>query len=96
MKEEFSVYKGLQKPLVFKAFKGKFIGWGLGSIISGLLLCLIISSTVSLFAGIMVLVVFTGGGLTLTATQQKKGLHSKAKHTGLFIHTTSYHRHDKN
>ena len=26
--EEFAVYKGLQRPLVFKMFKGKFIYYG--------------------------------------------------------------------
>jgi len=96
MKEEFNVYKGLQKPLVFKAFKGKFIGWGLGSILAGLLLFLILSSMVNLPTGIITLITITGGGLSITAMQQKKGLYSRNRYTGIFIQTTNYHRHDQN
>jgi len=32
----YSIYKGLQKPLVYRGFKGKFIGWGIGFLIMGL------------------------------------------------------------
>ena len=96
MKEEFSVYKGLQKPLVFKTFKGKFIGWGLGSILAGLLLCLILSSLINLLTGILTLITISGGGLSITAIQQKKRLHARNRYTGIFIQTTNYHRHDQN
>ena len=39
----YNVYKGLQKPLIFKGFKGKFIYIGGACIISALLLCAIVS-----------------------------------------------------
>ncbi len=96
MVEVFNVYKGLQKPLVFKMFKGKFIYWGLGSIVIGLLLCMAISSTVNLFIGIAALVVITGGGLVLTALNQRKGLSSKSKFIGICILQTLFQKNDQN
>ena len=38
MARRFPIYKGLQKPLVFRGFKGKYIYWGLGSLLAGLVL----------------------------------------------------------
>ena len=95
MKEVFHVYKGLQKPLVFKMFKGQYIYWGMGSIIIGLLLCMIFSSLLNLIAGILAFAIITGGGLGLTANQQKKGLHSKSRHSGTYIHQSNYQKNDK-
>ena len=37
----FKVYKGLQRPLVFKNLKGKFIGWGAAALITSFLLCVL-------------------------------------------------------
>ena len=51
----YNVYKGLQKPLIFKGFKGKFIYIGGACIISALLLCAIVSTLAS----------FMWGGITL-------------------------------
>lgn len=96
MVDGFNVYKGLQKPLVFKMFKGQYIYWGIGSILAGLLLCMIVSSLVNLPSGILLLLFISGGGLGLTANQQRKGLHTKSRHYGVFIHQTSYYKHDKN
>ena len=95
MDGQFNVYKGLQKPLVFKMFRGKYIYWGLGSIVTGLLLCMALSSLINLFAGIIALAVITGGGLALTATQQRKGLHAKNRFPGISIHQSNYKKHDQ-
>ena len=95
MKEVFHVYKGLQKPLVFKMFKGQFIYWGTGAIIVGLLLCMIFTALVNLIAGILLFAITTGGGLSLTAIQQRKGLHSKNGQIGIFIYQSNYQKHDQ-
>ena len=92
MAEAYNVYKGLQKPLVFKMFKGKFIYWGLGSIVIGLLLCMVCSSIFNLIIGILALLIVTGGGLVLTATHQKKGLSSRSKFIGVCILQTLFQR----
>jgi hypothetical protein len=94
MKEAFHVYKGLQKPLVFKMFKGQFIYWGVGSILIGLLLCMILSSLLNMITGIISFAIITGGGLGVTAIQQKKGLHSKNRMNGVFILQSNYQKHD--
>ena len=95
MMEVFHVYKGLQKPLVFKMFRGQFIYWGIGSITLGLLLCMILSSAVHLIVGIISLAIVTGGGLAFTAIRQKKGLHSKKRYNGIFILQANYQKHDQ-
>jgi len=96
MMEVFHVYKGLQKPLVFKMFRGQYIYWGIGSIIIGLLLCMILTSIINLIAGIFSFAILTGGGLAFTAIQQKKGLHSKNRMNGVFILQSNYQKHDQN
>jgi hypothetical protein len=78
MPRKFAVYKGLQKPLVFKGFQGKFIYWGL---VSGALLM----SLVSMWLGAVVLISCILGGLLFTAHKQKGGLHSKRRDTQIFI-----------
>lgn len=34
--ERYPIYKGLEQPLSYRGFKGKFIGWGISSLIGGL------------------------------------------------------------
>ena len=89
--KEYNLYKGLQKPLVFRAFKGKFIYYGLGSIISGLIAAMVVSATTSMLYGIISLILITGGGLTYTAIMQQKGLHSKNVMKGVFMIQHKHH-----
>ena len=85
MKREFNVFKGLQRPLIYKGFKGKFIFWGLGSLLGGLVIGAIISSVVSSFLGIVLGVGMVVGGLYYTAQHQKKGLHSKKRDNRIYV-----------
>lgn len=82
----YNVYKGLQKPLIYKGFKGKYIFWGLGSLVAGLALGAIISSTINTYLGALIGVCSVVGGLLYTAKKQKGGLYTKTKHRGIFIH----------
>ena len=75
----YNVYKGLQKPLIFKGFKGKFIYIGGACIISALLLCAIVSTLASFMWGGITLVIVMFGGLGITSQLQRKGLHRKDK-----------------
>ena len=90
--KEYNLYKGLQKPLVFRAFKGKFIYYGLGSIISGLIAAMVVSATTSMLYGIISLILITGGGLIYTAIMQQKGLHSKNVMKGVFMIQHKHHQ----
>ena len=69
----YPVYRGLQKPLVFKSFRGKYIYWGLGSILTSLLASMIIFSTVNLLSGLLAASLISGFGLGYTAYHQKRG-----------------------
>jgi len=84
--KEYSLYRGLQKPMVFKSFKGKYIYWGVGSIVGGLLSFMVLASVLGLGYGLLSLALITGGGLTLIGLLQKKGLHVKKQEKGIFIY----------
>ena len=85
MPRKFAVYKGLQKPLVFKGFQGKYIYWGLASLLTGLVSGALLMSLVSMWLGAFALVSCMAGGLLFTAHQQKGGLHNKRRDTHIFI-----------
>lgn len=80
----FPIYKGLQKPLIYKGFQGKFIFWGIGSLVIGLVLGGVIGSLTSMMFGGVICIGSIVGGLYFTSLQQKKGLHNKTKHVGVF------------
>jgi hypothetical protein len=69
----FEVYKGLQKPIVFKSFKGKYIYWGVGSILIALIAAMLVSSLVNLFWGLGSMSFILGAGLGFTAYRQQRG-----------------------
>lgn len=84
MGRSFKVYKGLQKPLVYRGFSGKFIYWGIGSLLLGLILGAL---TIALFSKIVGLLALTGciaGGLSYTLSRQKQGLHTKSRASGIY------------
>lgn len=85
MGRKYSVYKGLQKPLVFKGFKGKFIYWGLASLLSGLIFGALTMTLVNMWLGALVLVGSILGGLFYTAGKQKSGLHTKCRTRNIYI-----------
>jgi hypothetical protein len=92
MARHFPIYKGLQKPLIYKGFQGKFIGWGLGFFISGIVLGGLIGSLTSMaFGGIITLFIIVGG-LVFTSQQQKKGLHNKTRYEGVFQFAVDFKR----
>lgn len=97
MGKQFPIYKGLQKPLMYKGFKGKFIGWGIASLVMGLVLGGLIGSlTHMVFGGFLTIGTITGG-LYFTSLQQKKGLHNKTRNQGVFLPPTDLRpfHHDK-
>jgi hypothetical protein len=81
----YAVYKGLQKPLIFKGFKGKFIYWGLGFLLAGLVLGALTMSLINMWLGALVLIGCVVGGLLFTAGKQKGGLHAKSRFNNILI-----------
>tara|TARA_R110000868_G_scaffold411003_2_gene701297 strand:- start:19909 stop:20214 length:306 start_codon:yes stop_codon:yes gene_type:complete len=82
-KESFEVYKGLQKPLVFKTFKGRYIYWMAGGLLGSFILCVILCVLIGYLVGGIALV---GGACAITYivnTKQKTGVHSKTRTKGI-------------
>ncbi len=86
MARQYAVYKGLQKPLVFRGFKGRFIYWGLASLLLGLVAGALTMSLINLWCGALVLAGSILGGLSYTGRSQKKGLYSKSRARGVYVH----------
>jgi hypothetical protein len=89
MAKQFPIYKGLQKPLIYRGFQGKFIGWGVASLIIGVVSGGLIGSLTSMVLGGVITISVMTAGLFITSQQQKKGLHSKTRYIGVFQIATS-------
>lgn len=83
---KYAIYKGLQKPLIYRGFKGKFIYWGIGSLTGGLILGGLIGALTSMYLGGFLTVALISAGLAYTFFRQKDGLHTKTRNTGIIIH----------
>lgn len=93
--KEFNVYKGLQRPLVFKSLKGKFIYWGMACVLFAFMIAVILATVVNAIVGVIGLLVIGLGGLGFINSKQKKGLHSKTKSTGTYIVSPRFKRANK-
>lgn len=81
--ESFEVYKGLQKPLVFKTYKGRYIYWMAGGLFGSFILCVILCVAVGYLYGGIALVGGAVGVVFYVNTKQKGGIHSKTKTKGV-------------
>jgi hypothetical protein len=88
--KSYPVFKGLQKPLTYKGFKGKFIYWGIGCLLGGLILGALTMTMINMFFGVLVLAGTIVGGLFYTAGKQKKGLYTKTTSTGYYIYQAQF------
>lgn len=83
--EKYKIYKGLQRPLVFKIFKGKYIYWALGSIVAGVIVGGAVSMIVSSIAGAIAMVLVAIPLMLYTISRQKEGLYSKTKEDCIYM-----------
>ena len=86
MERTFNVYKGLQRPLVYRGFSGKFIYWALASVLCGLVLGALTIALFSMLFGVLVLAACIAGGMYYTLSEQKRGLHQKSRSKGIIHH----------
>jgi len=88
--KEYVVFKGLQKPLVFKGYKGKFIYWLAGGLIGSFILCIAFTVLFHVVVGVFALI--TGVGLiTLYVNkQQKYGTNKKEIKKGIVFIDSSF------
>ncbi|MGI8633844.1 MAG: hypothetical protein ACR2KZ_00430 [Segetibacter sp.] len=91
MAKEYQIYKGLQRPLVFKMFKGRFIYWALGSLVGGIVAGIAIGATVSSLAGLVAMLIVSFPLLLFTIEKQKKGLYDKKTDEAVFIISPNHH-----
>ena len=82
---KYKIYKGLQRPLVFKIFKGKYIYWALGSIVAGVIVGGAVSMIISSIAGAIAMVMVAIPLMLYTISRQKEGLYSKTKEDCIYM-----------
>jgi len=82
---QYPVYKGLQSPLSFRGFRGKFIAWGAACVALSLLLAGVLGASLGMFLGCSSLVVSLPASLYFISNRQKNGLHSKTRYKGIYI-----------
>jgi hypothetical protein len=88
----YKVYRGLQKPLVFKSFKGRYIYWGLGSILLALITAMLISSLINILAGMASMTLILTAGLGTTAYYQQRGTKKKFNGTAFIPNNPAFGR----
>lgn len=87
----YPLYKGLQKPLQYRGFKGKYIFWGIASIFLGVLSGSIMAIlTSSIIAGVTSVITMTLG-IIYTRYKQRSGLADKKHSTGVYIYANKIH-----
>jgi len=84
--KKFQVYKGLQRPLTYKGFKGRFIYWGLGILLCSLILGAVTMATINMYLGAILMIGLIASGFMWLAGRQKKGQFDKTLLKGIFIH----------
>lgn len=83
--EFYPIYKGLQKPLVYRGFKGKFIYLGIGSLAGGLVLGGVIGALTNLYLGGFFTLTIMGAGLYYVLKKQQAGLYEKTRFNGVLV-----------
>jgi len=82
----YPVYKGLQKPLVYRGFKGKYIAYGISSLGLGLVTGGLAGALLNMYIGGLLTILSIAGGLLYTYSKQASGLHDKTRSKEIFIH----------
>lgn len=73
----FKIYRGVQRPIMFKELKGRFIYIGGGVLAGSLVLLLILSKIIGIVLGFLSGIGIAFFGLFLVYKEQKKGLYKK-------------------
>ena len=86
---DYPVFKGLQKPLEFMGFQGRYIYWAVGTVGGAIVGFIIAYCLVGFVVGLVVLVVAISAGAALIFLKQRKGLHTKKSDQGVYIYAHS-------
>lgn len=86
---KYAIYKGLQKPLVYKGFKGRYMYWAVGFVVLAIVLGGLIGAVIHVAAGIVVMALVAAGGIFYCSARQKNGLFDKTRYRGIFLFQTN-------
>ena len=86
----YPMFKGLQKPLEFMGFQGRYITWAACAVGGAILGFIVVYFILGFVAGLIVLAVSLCTGAALIFFKQKKGLHTKKEEHGVFIYACSH------
>lgn len=86
----YPMFKGLQKPLEFMGFQGRYITWAACAVGGAILGFIIAYCILGFVVGLVVLAVSLCSGAALIFFKQKKGLHTKKEEHGVFIYACSH------
>ena len=88
---DYPVFKGLQKPLEFLGFQGRYIYWAAGTAGGGILGFIIGYVSAGFVAALIIIsLILSVGGIAIMV-KQRKGLHSKQTDQGVFVFAHSRH-----
>ncbi len=82
--KEFPVYKGLQKPLIFKGFRGRYIIWAAVAAGGSFLLCALGVIFDGMATGMISFTISIIASFGFIFFKQKKGLHDKKRNKGIY------------
>ena len=88
---DYPVFKGLQRPLEFLGFQGRYIYWAAGTAGGAIVGFIIGYVAVSFVVALVVATAILAFGGVMTFLKQRKGLHSKNEEKGIFIFAHSRH-----
>ena len=83
--DDYPVFKGLQRPLEFLGFQGRYIYWAAGTAGGSVAGFIIGYIAVGFIVALVILTVILAFGGVMTFLKQRKGLHSKNEEKGIFI-----------
>lgn len=86
--KSYPIYKGLQKPLVYKGLKGKYIYWALASLILGLLVASITAAITNIITAALCSLVTMGSSIAFILNKQNKGLYHRKNYPQIFVQQT--------
>ena len=83
--QDYPVFKGLQRPLEFLGFQGRYIYWAAGTAGGAIVGFIIGYVAIGFVAALVLCTLILAFGGVMTFLKQRKGLHSKNEENGVFV-----------
>lgn len=86
---DYSVFKGLQRPLELMGIQGRYIYWAAGTAGGAIVGFIAAYCLLGFVAGLIALTAILSAGISLIIVKQRQGLHSKRIDKGVFVYASS-------